>query len=452
MLPGAPFAHAARDLRNTQLALPSVLITPLLVLFVLLGSATPRARAHGRPLGVNQFFRVDGRNVLFTTRGPVVEAADGGYRWTCSRPYGDTGQALIPNLSRTHAGALLVGTIAGLYRRAPGACAWERASGALQFVFVGDVYALPVAGARVFAVTADPVPDNVVAYSDDDGASFETVSVGDVRLQSVRVAPEAPSRVVAAGFVTGETPLSTPDGVLLVSSDAGESFDPIDVPLTDGELTLVVTHVSRSDPDLVWLRTVTTRQSDSPPERLLVVDVATQEVTDVLARPAINGAADTLDASGDAWVVTAPVDEVGGLLRVGLEGEIDVVSPALHATCVLEADTALFVCPLPRTGQSSVLERSEDGGQTFTSVLAFEDIVMTDGCADSDPEHVGTCAADLGDIERDAQLLIIEPPQPPATGGCAVARCPRWALSHGLAVMLALLLARRRRARRGRAA
>ena len=80
------------------------------------------ALAHGRPLGVNQLFRVGGRNVLFTTRGAVLEGADGVYRWSCSRAYGDTGQALIPNLGLTASGTLVVGTIAGLYRRAPGAC------------------------------------------------------------------------------------------------------------------------------------------------------------------------------------------------------------------------------------------------------------------------------------------------------------------------------------------
>ena len=62
------------------------------------------AAAHGRPLGVNQLFRIDGQNVLFTTRGPVVEGDDGVYRWTRSQAYGDTGQTLIPNLARTTTG------------------------------------------------------------------------------------------------------------------------------------------------------------------------------------------------------------------------------------------------------------------------------------------------------------------------------------------------------------
>ena len=176
-------------------------------------------RAHGRPLGVNQFFRVDGRDVLFTTRGPVLEGDDGVYRWSCSRAYRDTGQALIPNLARTHAGSMLVGTIAGLYRPAPGACPWTRAPSPLEFVFVGDVFALPTEGATVFAVTADPVPENYIARSTDDGATFAVVTVGGARLQSVRVAPSEPSQVVAAGFVPGATPLDTPGGVLLVSDD-----------------------------------------------------------------------------------------------------------------------------------------------------------------------------------------------------------------------------------------
>src|SRR5690606_14537836 len=131
----------------------------------------------------------------------VLEDADGNYTWSCSRAYGDTGQALIPNLTRSAAGALMVGTIAGLYRRAPGACEWVRASDELEFMFVGDVFAPPTPGARVFAVTADPVAVNYVARSDDHGASFTAVATGPARLQSVRVAPSDESFVYAAGFI-----------------------------------------------------------------------------------------------------------------------------------------------------------------------------------------------------------------------------------------------------------
>jgi hypothetical protein len=78
-------------------------------------------------------------------------------------------------------------------------------------------------GARIFAVTADPVPDNYIAYSDDDGASFTPLVVG-ARMQSVRVAPSDASRVFAAGFVPGDTPLATPAGVLLWSETSGSSL------------------------------------------------------------------------------------------------------------------------------------------------------------------------------------------------------------------------------------
>jgi hypothetical protein len=376
--------------------------------------------AHGRPLGVNQLFRVEGRDVLFTTRGPVLEGADGVYRWSCSRPYGDSGQALIPNLARTHAGATLAGTIAGLYRRAPSGCAWTRASSPLELAFVGDVFALPTVGAAVYAVTADPTSENVIARSADDGLTFDAVTVGSARLQSVRVAPSDPSRVVAAGFVPGATTLSTPAGALLVSDDGGASFDALEVPLQDGELTLVVTHIPRHNPLHVWLRTVSARAPDSPPERLLRVDVSTGAAVEVLTRQQLRGAAEDPSEGGAAWVLSAPEAEAGGLLRVAADGGVSVRSAALDASCVLDADGALYVCPIPSTGRSAALERSLDGGRSFERVLAFEDIVETDGCREDDSD-VSACAADFDDLQRDAQALLVDPPSPPAGGGCAVA-------------------------------
>ncbi|MCA9534746.1 MAG: hypothetical protein KC593_13735 [Myxococcales bacterium] len=404
------------------------------------------ALAHGRPLGVNQLFRVGGRNVLFTTRGAVLEGADGVYRWSCSRAYGDTGQALIPNLGLTASGTLVVGTIAGLYRRAPGACLWTRAPGALEFMFVGDVYALPVAGASVFAVTADPVPDNLVARSDDDGVSFAVVSVGNVRLQSVRVAPSDPQRVYAAGFTPGETPLATPAGVLLASVDGGQSFAPLSVPLETGELTVVVTHVPSADASAVWLRTVTARLSESPPERLLRVDAMTGDVTELLERRQLRGATEASGDDGAAWVISAPEGDQGGLLRVASDGQVSIEDASLDATCVLEEGGVLYACPLPRTGQTSALIQSTDGGRSFVRVLGFEEVVTEDGCSASDPVDANTCAADFGDLVRDSGALVTEPPPVRSMAGCAAmggAPQLRWLELAGLGALLLAMRGRR---------
>lgn len=422
-----------------------------LALAVLLALLQPgAARAHGRPLGVNQLFRVDGRNVLFTTRGPVTEGEDGVYRWTCSQAYGDTGQTLIPNLARTAAGSLLAGTIAGLYRRPAGECDWARASGELQFVYVSDIFALPVAGARVFAVTADPVPDNYIAYSDDDGASFTSLVVG-ARVQSVRVAPGDATHVFAAAFIPGGTPLATPSGVLLWSETSGESFETLSVPLMDGELTLVITHVSTTNPGRVYLRTVTTRQPESPPERLLRVDAALGGITEVVARHQLRGAADA-GAAGDIWVIAQPEDAEGGLLRVTEEGAVTVQDPTLDASCVLEDATGLYVCPIPRTGQTAALVRSTNGGDTFATLLDFRDITSTDGCPES-AENAPLCVRDLGDIARDSQALVVTPPDPPGSGGCAAlppSAARGWLLGVCLAVLVAAVCCWRRGTRRAR--
>lgn len=377
------------------------------------------AAAHGRPLGVNQLFRIDGQNVLFTTRGPVVEGDDGVYRWTCSQAYGDTGQTLIPNLARTTTGTLLAGSIAGLYRRPAGGCEWMRATNELQFVYVADVFALPVAGARIFAVTGDPIPDNYIAHSDDDGATF-TMEVVEGRMQSVRVAPSDPDRVFVAGFRPGATPIATPDGLLLWSETAGVNFETLSVPLLEGERTLVITHVSSANPSRVYLRTVTTRQPESPPERLLRVDAALGVITNMVERRQLRGAADA-GANGDVWVIAEPEGDVGGLVRITESGAITVRDATLNASCVLEDASGLYVCPIPRTGSATALMRSTDGGQSFVSLLDFRDVTVTDGCTES-VENISLCVRDLGDIARDSLALAPLPPDPPPEDGCNVLR------------------------------
>ncbi|MBK6580022.1 MAG: hypothetical protein IPG17_28370 [Sandaracinaceae bacterium] len=190
---------------------------------------------------MNQLFRMDGRNVLFTTRGPVIEGEDGVYRWACSQAYGDTGQSLVPNLARTATGpagghhrwaqpppgrGLQLGTRRGRPRvRVRGGRPARRRRSVL----------------RIFAVTADPVPDNYIAYGDDDGASFTPGSWWVPRCRAcVRPAMRA-ACLLRASF--RRHPAGHPGGRAAVERDLRQQLRDAQCAAGGRELTLVITHV-----------------------------------------------------------------------------------------------------------------------------------------------------------------------------------------------------------------
>jgi hypothetical protein len=59
-----------------------------------------------------------------------------------------------------------------------------------------------------------------------------------------------------------------------------------------------------------------------------------------------------------------------------------------------------------------------NAGATFDVVLDFRDVTVSEGCPEGD--NTGICERDLADIARDSLLLVVTPPDPEPSGGCAV--------------------------------
>jgi hypothetical protein len=309
----------------------------------------------------------------------------------------------------------------------------------------------------------------LIARSDDDGANFQLVGVGSARLQSVRVSPSDAASVVAAGHVPGATPLATPTGVLFHSADAGLSFESLEIPLLEGELTVVISHLHPQDPGEVWVRTVTARAPESPPERLLRVrDVhgSGPAVDELLARRELRGTAPDPDHSGALWVLSEPdadsdsdsdPEGQGGLLYLNEEGSARVVEPTLDATCVRHDEEGLWLCPIPTLGQAAALIRADDPAPNgepgpelaLETVLRYAEIVLVDSCTDADAE--AACTLDHDDLLRDSALLEVAPTEPAPSSGCAAGLGPGpgpGGLGLSLVALVSLALVSRRERRR----
>ena len=383
---------------------------------VALALALPRgAAAHGRDISATRIERSAAGVALFTTRGPVLEGGDGAYEWVCSRPYGDSGQAFVPPLTRTDSGTLLASSLSGVFRRAPGTCAFVPSAAPLGAIVVTDVIATPGTPATMFAVTAEPSDSNVIARSLDEGASFTTFAVGADRLASVR-ADAGAVRVAAAGAVlAGGVPES---GVLWWSEDGGVSFERLLVPLEGDEHTMHVEAIGAGPvgAPIVWLRTLGPRFAGVGVERALRVDLAggaSALVERVLDATIVHDIAPDHADPNSAWIATS----------VGLrhaEGTAVSTLADVEYTALLDDETGLLGAPRPSRGQPIALCRLDAAGRCAETPLAYDDVAAREPCDGGD--EAAACDLDYEDLVRDAATFrdVVEPPG--GGGGCNAAR------------------------------
>ena len=394
---------------------PRVLVIVALVALSLvpLREGVNPALAHGRVLRVAGFATTDEGVVAFTSRGfvrPDPSDAEGRFVNVCTRLYGDSGQGEGPKLAATPEGVLFAGTLAGLHRRAANACVFELVPGPLAGVNISDVF-VPRRGAsarRLFAVTDEPTPGNVIAHSDDEGATFETFAVGEDRLRSVRASDDG--SLVAVAGVTFEGGLVR-GGVLWWSDDAGETFVRFEVPLLEEERSVQVARVGLAE---VWLSTRGTRLRGARPERLLradfPVDGSTLSPSNPFSSAVIRAAAPALE--GGVWLATAE-----GVYRVDAAGQATLEYEGA-ATCVIEGEGAVWICPDLQLGQTVALGRLETDG--LSPALDLAEVSALEACATDDDDAL--CQLDLDDLVRDVGALVTVEP---AAGSCAVSRASR---------------------------
>ncbi|MCA9604653.1 MAG: hypothetical protein KC619_03600 [Myxococcales bacterium] len=382
------------------------------LLVVMLAPAT--ALAHGRPpfFGDVAFHPTDPGFIVVRATWGLAVTEDGGasWRWICAAATGADPTREDPPIVVTPDGSILVGTFAGLARSTSDHCAFDRPE-ALDDHFVIDIAQEASAPGTIWAISTSGAEPDELFRSDDQGRTFARVGapVDDVLLERVLVAPSDPMRV----YLSGAIPIMTiaydggaPDGgptmterrgYLLRSTDRGETFERIEVPLVEEERNVHLLAIDPTDPDRLLVR-MTRRTVDVRPERVLLTEDAGDSWTEVASGQQISGAVFSADGSR-AWITARVID---GLFRSDDGGRSFSQIQRMSMPCIGRRGDELFTC-VDQLTDGFALGRSTDGGDTLEPILHFEDIYEMVACDECTQVGHG-CPEWFVDIAYDMRL------------------------------------------------
>jgi hypothetical protein len=374
---------------------------------VALGLVTLPASAHAPPLGARVLSSdAGGDEVIVTNRGLVFrEPTTGVARLLCNEAL-RINTSELPNVARVGDGGLLVASSSGLRLSHDRGCSWSD---------VGQM-----ATTSTPALAADPNdPDTVVIASYDSdapglritrdgGASWSPLYATDEAdyVHSLLIAAADSARLYAT--VTSYAPGVPPAHALLRTRDGGDSWQRIELPLTEKDYLARVAAVSPSDPEAIVLYTV----ANSPgldAARLLVSRDGGDSFSVALERSEIRGAG--YGGDGRLWVAARE-----GLFGASADlATFEQTSTASELGCVQERGGALFVCGHYAgigTARSGI-GVSADGGNSFERWLDFESVDAAVECP-ADSLTAALCAQPWRDWEL--ELAGVLPYTPGAYG------------------------------------
>ena len=449
------------------------------IAFSLCAAISATAGAHGGLPVSQRILRKGNDATLFV---PVVfwgvwVGGDGKpWRWICE-------ELMNGNRNRRIAlstdGTFYATDLRGLTLSLDEGCTWTAAQGELANRRVTDVINDPVDGATAYASTGDsPDPDadggvggdNGVWVTHDHGANFTRVSgllsQKERLFETVRIAPSDPKVLYAGSVLAG----GTFSPVVHRSDDVGVTFN--NYPLTyllDGvqPFSLEVLAVDPRDPKVVYLRVFASASTDAG-------DVGRQALLrshdggatfaellkmDGVYAPSgmargIDGVA--IDTTRNKVLVATAIglysgDDAGSAASVTLT-HLDALS---QAQCVDVHEGTVLACSNNYQPDNAAIARSDDGAQTFQSILRYYDTEGPIDCpkgtpvGDQCPLYWSMYGSQLGIDFSDGGLPVrdagVDGPQP--TGcACDLGAAP---LSLGGLLLLLpglLLILRRRRA------
>jgi hypothetical protein len=199
------------------------------------------------------------RLILGATYGLLVTTDRGAsWRYVCEAAYGERDLSVDALTALSVDGALLAGIYSGISRAARDACDFRRTLGRNNREAVPD-FALSVSvPGRILAIMV-AIPEDAETYSqlyrsDDDARTWQPLGVRLPQVMriplTIDVAPSDANRIYLSGLGADDV------GVLLRSSDGGESFDSLSIP-TDGARSEYpyIAAIDADDPDRLYVRT-----------------------------------------------------------------------------------------------------------------------------------------------------------------------------------------------------
>jgi hypothetical protein len=199
------------------------------------------------------------RLILAATYGLLVTADRGAsWRYVCEAAYGERDLSVDALTALSDEGALLAGIYSGVSRAERDACDFRRTLGRNNREAVPD-FALSVSVpgrvlAIMVAIPEDGAPYSQLYRSDDDARTWQPLGQRLPEVMrtplTIDVAPSDADRIYLSGLGAEDA------GVLLRSSDGGESFESLPIP-TDGASSEYpyIAAIDAEDPDRLYVRT-----------------------------------------------------------------------------------------------------------------------------------------------------------------------------------------------------
>jgi MYXO-CTERM domain-containing protein len=432
---------------------------------VLLGTLlAPMARAQVRCLSRGQCRQPDSITVLLrpgatdavldANFGLVYPSPQGGWRYTCDDIFGGRipyrtqiardGRVYVPSMS-----GLWVGT---------GGCGWVLATGALSNMAVYDVAFDPKDPQRIWIVGGDP---RTVALSTDGGKTFTAKQTFAASLLFIRVAvaPSDPNTIYLSGFNGTKVPL-----VLAVSTDGGVTWtinDTASMGVATSNQIVDFMGISPDDPSTIFV-VVTDAMGDqiwkSTTKGKNMVKVLTLADAEEWPRAGFTFGADgkTVYVAGFDPLNTGMQPPAS--LYISHDGGMTWdrrTSPMTgpRYRCIAFRDNRLYACAGEQlAGDQFLLGSSADEGKTWAPMMRLTDVAGPNDCAAA--KCMGTVdflrtfsSVDAGAPPIPAPDAGGKPMPPPTTtkSGCSLAGGPGDAGATLLVLILAGLVARRRR-------
>jgi hypothetical protein len=345
--------------------------------------SAPQAKANGRFPAANQLVVAPtqpSRLVLRTTFGLLV-SEDGGknFDWICEKSvgYGINGGSIEdPAIAITGSGAVIAGLFVGL-SRSPDTCTWSMAERPIQGRFIIDVAVRRSQPNVAVAVTSVPVADggttsfeNRIFRTVDDGVTWNQVGPPldpTLLVETIDLTDADPGRVYVSG-VRDRSGQSL--GVLLVSSDEGQSWVERAVPLDSEERAPFIAAVDPNDASRVYVR-----NSGLGHNRLLLSEDAGQTFRVVFTSqgPLLGFA---LSPDGSKIFVGGPKDGLYAAQRSAMQFE---KKSETAVQCLAASGRTLWACSAMTAG--FILGRSDDDGSTFAAALSLDGVRGPVACA-----------------------------------------------------------------------
>jgi hypothetical protein len=311
---------------------------------------------------------------LSTTFG-LVTSFDGGRTWqyTCEEGIGyDPRSTWDMTMALTTSGALVLGLPDGVAVARQSVCTFERP--ARPFESTVDL-SVDGAGERVVAAVTTQVRADGVALSDDGGATWRMGwTRPDFFISNVDIAPSDARRVYVSGLLDVGQPSRVP--MVLRSEDRGQTFTDGARNFTDSA-GVYLSGVDAANPDIVYLRSDHLRDGGTS---LLRSTDGGRTFTTLIATPnPMTGVA--LAPDGRVWVGSPGAGAQDGIFRSGDGGNTwQRVASGYTTLCLKYRNGILYMCA-GGVSDGFALGCSTNGGETFSPMLVWDQLVGPGGCA-----------------------------------------------------------------------